>query len=191
MYYAYNALGERTTTALAHGEVADPATRDIDYTSDRVTVSETAPAARGATTVLRTTTRVWKDDDTSDPEDDPDAGTLVSSSDSNPATGQSWSWSAATPDHESTTSTAPVATAALNFCDYWPDPKISDAPADGIANWTDSWLVPQGNFFQNGTNAALTDGGPIRISWLSSNTWAAGDESNNEQALYREYLDDY
>ena len=78
----------------------------------------------------------------------------------------------------------------MNFCDYWPNPQVSDGTADGLATWTDSWLVPEGNFYDNGTNASIIGSTTVKLTWASANGWAAGNEDNNEQALYREYLDD-
>ena len=78
----------------------------------------------------------------------------------------------------------------LNFCDYWSNPQISDGPADGFSSWTDSWLVPEGNFYETGTAASLIGSTSVKVTWSSANGWAAGNEDNNEQGLYREYLDD-
>jgi RHS repeat-associated protein len=53
--YAYNSKGEHTTTARQF--YSDDS---IDYGSDDVTFTETAPAYRGSTPVLETVTKVWK-----------------------------------------------------------------------------------------------------------------------------------
>lgn len=81
-------------------------------------------------------------------------------------------------------------TVGLHFCDGGTGSQVSDATADSFANWTDSWQVPQGNFFASGTNASLKGSTTMQVTWNSSNGWGAGAEGTNEQALYHDYLDD-
>ena len=188
--YGYNALGERETTALARSEVTDPAACDIDYANDSVTTTQTVPATRtDGTTVLHTTTRVWRDTDTGT---NPADGFLVSTADTHPATGQSWSWSAAAPNQEATTSTAPVVTVGLNFCGEAAASHISEAPADGFPAWTDSRAIgDESNPAVQADNTPLALGtSGIAVSWTSATTNSAGEEDDNEQALYSVYLDD-
>jgi fibronectin-binding autotransporter adhesin len=78
----------------------------------------------------------------------------------------------------------------LHFTENYTNPRVSDGPADGFSNWTDSCETTEGNFFANGTNVSLKGGGPVRATWQSSNGWYAGSEADNEKALYRSYLDD-
>jgi RHS repeat-associated protein len=80
--YAYNSIGERTTTALklSGGDV-------IDYGTDQITRTETLPTLRtGGTAVLRTSTQVWKDQATAGD------GTCVSYTDRTPDGLSSWAW---------------------------------------------------------------------------------------------------
>lgn len=79
----------------------------------------------------------------------------------------------------------------LNFCDTWTNPHVSDGTADGLSNWTDSRAVGDDTDASKQTvPLALTGGGGVTAVWNSANTWAAGSEGTNEQALYRVYLDD-
>jgi hypothetical protein len=78
----------------------------------------------------------------------------------------------------------------LNFCDAWPAPHVAAAPADGCAAWTDTravwdWTDPAVQI----EPLPLGDSG-VTVTWQASNTWAAGSENDNDQALYRVYLDD-
>ena len=79
--YAYNSVGEQVVTARK----LNSTTGSITYGTDRVTRTETKPATRGGTQVLRTITKVWKDGDTSDT-----GGTVVSTQDRTPDGLQSW-----------------------------------------------------------------------------------------------------
>lgn len=81
-------------------------------------------------------------------------------------------------------------TIGLNFCDHWENPHISDGTADGFAGWTDSRAT--GDTTDPAVQNTLLELGSSRVTvtWTSSNIWAAGAEGSNEQALYREYLDD-
>ncbi|MEI6675826.1 MAG: RHS repeat-associated core domain-containing protein [Verrucomicrobiota bacterium] len=183
--YAYNALGERTTTATSL-----TGSDTINYGTDQITVTETKPFTRpnSGPAVLRTTTRVWRDTDSGE-----DGGIVASTTDRTPDGLDFWSQQAGHTETHSTSSS--ITTIGLNFCDDSALSQISGAPADGLANWTDSWLVLDGNnsvknFFENGTDAPLVNGGPVRVSWLSSNGGFAGSNGNNEQALYRKYLAD-
>ena len=78
----------------------------------------------------------------------------------------------------------------VNFCDKWETPHIAGETSNGLSNWTDS--VPVGyDQGENGDNLTLNGSSSlVKCSWSSSNTWAAGSESNSEQQLYRVYLDD-
>lgn len=78
----------------------------------------------------------------------------------------------------------------MNFTEIYSDPQVSDGTADGFSGWTDSELAAGGPWRNTGTNVSLNGGGGVRMTWNSSNIWNAGHESNNEQALYRQYLDD-
>ena len=78
----------------------------------------------------------------------------------------------------------------LNFCDGWPLPHVSGAPADGFDGWTDSrgvgdWTDPAAQ-----DEPMALGGSGVSATWAASNTWSAGAEGDNEQALYRVYLDD-
>lgn len=79
----------------------------------------------------------------------------------------------------------------INFCDGWENPHVSDGTADGLSTWTDSRAVNDWTDSANqGTPLILTGSTTVGVTWSSANTWAAGNEDNNEQALYRVYLDD-
>ena len=81
-------------------------------------------------------------------------------------------------------------TIGLNFCDNWPAPRVSDGTADGFAGWTDSRAEGDTtNGAVQATPLALRTSG-VTVTWTAANTWSAGAESTNEQALYRVYLDD-
>ena len=85
---------------------------------------------------------------------------------------------------------APGADIGLNITDGWPTPMLAGETADGLNNWTDSMA----NMGGGGTNPQLgtitLTGSSVTAKWDSSNTWAAGVETNSEQQLYRAYLDD-
>lgn len=79
----------------------------------------------------------------------------------------------------------------LNFCDTWANPHVSDGTADGLSTWTDSRAIGDGTDPSKQTvPLALTGGAGVTAVWTSANTWAAGNENTDEQALYRVYLDD-
>ncbi|MEI6676396.1 MAG: hypothetical protein WCO57_14600, partial [Verrucomicrobiota bacterium] len=80
--YAYNSLGERTTTARKLDSAAT-----ITFGTDQISRTETLPALRSDNTeVLRTSTQVWKDQATEA------NGTCVSYTDRTPDGLSSWSW---------------------------------------------------------------------------------------------------
>ena len=79
--YDYNTKGERTTTALK----LDNGT-SIDYGTDQVTRTETLPAVRGTTSVLRTETNIWKDNAAVT------TPTLVAYTERTPDGLDTWSW---------------------------------------------------------------------------------------------------
>jgi RHS repeat-associated protein len=104
---AYNTEGEQTINAVdlnANGV--------IDYGSDTVQFTETVPALRGSTPVLRTTSKVWYTQGATvfDP--------IVSQSDSAANGLQSWSWQigqgASTPDHPNSVFSTSVTTLGGN-----------------------------------------------------------------------------
>jgi hypothetical protein len=80
----------------------------------------------------------------------------------------------------------------MNFTEIYSAPQVSDGSADGFSGWTDSWLVAEGNYGNttNGTDVSLNGTPHVKMRWNSSNIWNAGEENNNEQGLYRQYLDD-
>lgn len=80
----------------------------------------------------------------------------------------------------------------MNFTEIYSAPQVSDGSADGFAGWTDSWLVAEGNYGNttNGIDVSLNGTSHVKMRWNSSNIWNAGMEDNNEQGLYRQYLDD-
>jgi hypothetical protein len=78
----------------------------------------------------------------------------------------------------------------MNFTQFWTNPQVSDGTADGFSSWTDSELAAGGPFRNTGTNVSLNGSADVRMTWNAANIWDAGEESNNEQALYRQYLDD-
>jgi YD repeat-containing protein len=81
--YAYNSIGERTTTAIKRNNTND----SITYGTDTVQRSETKPFIRsGNVKVLRTKTYVWKDANT-----DPEAGTWVATTERTPDGLKTWS----------------------------------------------------------------------------------------------------
>jgi hypothetical protein len=87
-------------------------------------------------------------------------------------------------------SAAADTTIGLNFCDAWPAPHIASAASDGFDGWTDSrhewdWTNPA----VQTQPLPLGDSG-VTATWNASNTWSAGEEQDNDQALYRVYLDD-
>lgn len=84
-----------------------------------------------------------------------------------------------------------AAVIGLNFTDGWPTPMLGGGEtADGFSNWTDS----MGNMGGGGTNPQLGTntlaGSSVQAIFHSANTWAAGNENDSEQQLYRVYLDD-
>lgn len=85
---------------------------------------------------------------------------------------------------------AHAATIGLNFCDAWPAPHIADGAADGFAAWTDSraeWDWTDSSVQE--LPLPLGESG-VSATWSASGSWSAGSETDNEQALYRVYLDD-
>ena len=78
----------------------------------------------------------------------------------------------------------------MNFTQFWTNPQVSDGTADGFSGWTDSELAAGGPWRNTGTNVQLNGSADVRMTWNAANIWDAGEESNNEQALYRQYLDD-
>jgi hypothetical protein len=80
----------------------------------------------------------------------------------------------------------------MNFTEIYSAPQISDGSADGFEGWTDSWLVAEGNYGNttNDNDVSLNGTSHVKMRWNSSNIWNAGLEDNNEQGLYRQYLDD-
>jgi hypothetical protein len=81
-------------------------------------------------------------------------------------------------------------TIGLNFCDRYTDPHVSDGVADGFAGWTDSRAIGDTtNAAVQSTPLALGTSG-VTATWTASNSWAGGAQGNNEQGLYRVYLDD-
>jgi hypothetical protein len=78
----------------------------------------------------------------------------------------------------------------MNFTQFWANPQVSDGTADGLSGWTDSELAAGGPYRNTGTNVSLNGSTHVRMTWNAANIWDAGEESNNEQALYRQYLDD-
>ncbi len=106
-------------------------------------------------------------------------------------TSQSWSGAPDTPDNDpTTTTTAPLASFGLNFTDHQLLPHVGDAPADGTSAWTDTRST--GDETNPAVQAQVLPIGltGVTATWIASNTSAAGAEANNEQALYRVYLDD-
>lgn len=80
--------------------------------------------------------------------------------------------------------------AGLNITDGWPTPMLTGETADGCSNWTDS-MANLGGGGPNPQFGSITLAGTaINVTWNSANTWAAGQEGNSEQDLYRVYLDD-
>ena len=82
------------------------------------------------------------------------------------------------------------ATVGLNFCDQNVAPRVADGIADGFSGWTDS--RPAGNSASPATQSTpvLLGSSGVGVTWSASTAWSGGAESNNEQALYRVYLDD-
>jgi len=180
--YAYNALGDRTTTATSL-----TGSDTINYGTDQITVTETKPYTRpnSGPAVLRTTTRIWRDTDSGE-----DGGIVASTTDRTPDGRDAWTSQAGT--GETHASSATVTTIGLNFSDgSVATTLVSDAPADGFANWTDSRALNDSTdpAVQN-TTLQLGNSG-VSATWISTTSNnAAGAQTNNEQALYRRYLAD-
>ncbi len=90
-----------------------------------------------------------------------------------------------------------AATIGYNFVSNYPTPTISGDVVDGFDLWTDSVdevNAPGGTTVPNSTDPyAVTtpvNAAMVSFAWSSANMWAAGDESNADQGLYRVYLDD-
>ena len=174
--YDYNSLGERTTTALSlNGDFS------IDYGIDQITRTETQPFTRpnGGPTILRTKTLVW--------QDGTEVGTVASYTDRTPDGSETW----ISQDGSTETHISSVSSIGLNFSDgSVATTLVSDALADGFANWTDSRAL------DDTTNPAVQStpielgASDVFVTWISSSSSAAGSQANNEQALYRKYLAD-
>lgn len=80
----------------------------------------------------------------------------------------------------------------MNFTEIYSAPQVSDGTADGFTSWTDSWLALEGNYGNttSGNDVSVVGTSHVKMRWNSSNIWNAGEENNNEQGLYRQYLDD-
>jgi hypothetical protein len=83
-----------------------------------------------------------------------------------------------------------AAVIGMNFTEIYSAPQVSDGTADGFSGWTDSELATGGPFRNTGSNVSLAGSADVRMTWNAANIWNAGAEDNNEQALYRQYLDD-
>ena len=85
-----------------------------------------------------------------------------------------------------------------NFVSDWPTPTLAGETSDGFSQWTDSIdeaAAPgTGTTVPNSTDPyAITtpvNAPGVSVAWSSANMWAAGSESDPDQALYRVYLDD-
>lgn len=84
-----------------------------------------------------------------------------------------------------------------NFVSNWGSPTIQGETALGFSEWTDSVdevNAPGGTEVPNSTDPfAITtpiNAPMVNVSWSSANMWAAGDETNPDQGLFRVYLDD-
>ena len=87
-------------------------------------------------------------------------------------------------------STSADTSIGLNFCGGWAATHIADATADGFAGWTDARQENDWNNPAMQSTPLVLGESAVGVTWNASNTWAAGSEADNEQALYREYLDD-
>ncbi len=90
-----------------------------------------------------------------------------------------------------------AASIGYNFVSNWQSPTIQGETADGFSLWTDSVDAlnsPGGTEVPNSTDPfAVTtpiNAPMVSVAWSSANMWAAGDEGNSDQGLYRVYLDD-
>ena len=80
-------------------------------------------------------------------------------------------------------------TIGINFCDHWAGPQLEGKVSNGFDNWTDS--VPAGSEdTPSGSRTILGTDDLVTVTWTSKNTWAAGNSDNDDQQLFRVYLDD-
>jgi RHS repeat-associated protein len=120
--YAYNSLGERTTTAIKRNNTND----SITYGTDTVQRSETKPAARtDGTKVIRTKTYVWKDANT-----DPEAGTWVATTERTPDGLKTWSSALGVTGEASTT-------VSLGGGGDWSETTIKHDQSKSVTTYTD------------------------------------------------------
>jgi len=148
--YAYNAKGERTTTAidLVPSATYNDEINNIHYGTDTVQFSETVPAMHNGAPVWRTISRVWQNDDTSP------GGTIVSQSERSPDGLQSRSWQIGqgpTPTDPDETFTQAGATfthtlTTLGTGGNWTTTQTNPDDTFGITSYVDGRMVSSAMF---------------------------------------------
>lgn len=79
-------------------------------------------------------------------------------------------------------------TVGINFVSNYPIPRLSGELAQGTDNWYDLGPGEAGGSFINPGTAEVDD--HLTVTWHAAVHYAAGQEQDSEQQLYRVYLDD-